>query len=212
MTDPDYTHITLVSDRSGSMSAMQMEAQNAINQFIKEQKEAPGRCTFTLAQFDNQYELVYENVDIQTVGDYTLTPRGSTALLDAWGRAMVSTGEFLASLPEDQRPANVIFTVVTDGHENASQEFKRDRIKEMTEEQRATYSWQVVFLAANMDAVAVGRDFGVDPNAALTYGASGDGAVASYAALGNVVTAVRSGTAKGVSFSDAQRRAAAGSK
>lgn len=221
MTDSTYTHISLVADRSGSMDLIQADAQGAIRNFIKEQKAQPGSCTFTLAQFDNLYEIYtdstgrqWENVDIQQVNenDFTLVPRNMTALLDAWGRTMNSTGEFLAGLPEESRPGHVIFVVVTDGLENASREFKREQIREMTERQRNEFSWEVVFLAANMDAVEVGRLYGVDANAALTYGANAQGAEASYASLGQAVVNVRSGKAKGVHFSEAQRKAATGSK
>ena len=38
----DYTHITLVVDRSGSMSFTQADAQGGINTLIAEQKQAPG--------------------------------------------------------------------------------------------------------------------------------------------------------------------------
>jgi hypothetical protein len=217
VTDSTYTHISLVADRSGSMESIQGDAQGAIRNFIKEQKAQPGYCTFTLAQFDNVYEIYtdsagrrWENVDIQQVNedDFVLVPRNMTALLDAWGRTMNATGEFLASLPEEARPGHVIFVVVTDGHENASREFKTQQIREMTERQRNEYSWEVVFLAANMDAVEVGRQFGVAVNSSLSYDASGQGAQASYGALSNAVVNVRSGKAKGVHFSDKDRQAA----
>jgi hypothetical protein len=208
MTRSDYTHISLVVDRSGSMDAIRGDAEGAINSFIDEQKQAPGRATFTLVEFDSVVETVHENVDIQTVGKYKLRPRDMTALFDAWGRTMTKTGEFLASLSEDERPGNVIFVVVTDGHENASREFTQPLVKEMTERQRNDYNWQVVFLAANMDAVKVGAQFGVAAGSSLTYGASSQGAQASYQALSNVVTAVRSGTSKSIKFSAEDREAA----
>lgn len=210
MTDSSYTHISLIVDRSGSMQSIRTDAQGAIRQFIKDQKEAPGRATFTLVQFDTEVETLYENVDIQTVAEnaYNLVPRGATSLLDAWGRTMNSTGEFLVSLPEDQRPGHVVFVVVTDGAENSSREFKVDIVKEMTERQRNEFSWEVVFLAANMDAVQVGAQFGVAAGSSLTYGATAQGTQASYAALSKAVTATRSGVKSGVSFTDADRVAA----
>jgi uncharacterized protein YegL len=208
MTDSNYTHISLVVDRSGSMQRIKSDAEGAINAFIDEQKKAPGRATFTLVQFDSAVETVYEHVDLQSVEKYTLVPRNMTALLDAWGQTMSRTGEWLASLDEDARPANVIFVVVTDGAENASQEYTRQVVKEMTERQQNDYSWQVVFLAANMDAVQVGASFGVSRGSSLTYGATAQGTQASYAGLSKAVTAVRSGVKSSINFTDEDRQAA----
>ena len=74
-------------------------------------------------QFDNEYEEVYTGRAIAEVPSLTLVPRGSTAMLDAIGRAVNATGARLAALPEDQRPGTVIVGIMTDGLENASREF-----------------------------------------------------------------------------------------
>jgi hypothetical protein len=62
----------------------------------------------TLAQFDDQYDVVYVDRDVADVPTLDLTPRGSTALLDALGRMIVTAGERLAALPEDKRPGSVV--------------------------------------------------------------------------------------------------------
>lgn len=207
MTDSTYTHITLVADRSGSMSSIQGDAEGAINAFIEEQKKVPGRCTFTLIQFDDVIETVFDNVDLQSVGKYELRPRNMTALADAWGRAINDTGDYLSSLPEAERPGNVILVVVTDGLENASREFSTAKVREMTEHQRNTYNWQVIFLAANQDAVAVGRQYGVAPQSAMSYDMSGRAVMDSYSSVSQAVTGVRT---KGgsVAFTDEDRKKA----
>ena len=66
-------------------------------------------------------------------------PRGSTALLDAVGRAINETGDRLAKMAEPDRPGLVIFVIVTDGEENASREFSKATIKEMIERQQTKY-------------------------------------------------------------------------
>lgn len=212
MTDPNYTHIALVVDCSGSMAAIQQDAQGAINTFIDEQKKVPGLATFTLVEFDNTVQIVHENVPLAGIGEYTLRPRGTTALLDAWGQTVDITGQFLEKLPEDQRPGHVIIVIVTDGQENASKEYTQPQVKEMTERQRNDYAWEFVFLAANQDAVEQGQRYGVATQSSLTYTASPDGAVQSYAAVSRAVAGVRVGTAKGVVFDDKDRDAAKGTK
>ena len=181
----DLTDITVVLDRSGSMQSCQMEAQNGLNHFIKEQKALPGNAIFSLVQFDTVYEFVYRGVPISTVGDFTLVPRGMTALLDAVGRAINETGERLKNLAEDDRPGLVVFVIVTDGLENSSHEFKKSQIKEMITRQQEIYHWQLTFLGANQDAFAEANALGIAASATVNY-VSGKLAEAFASASNNI--------------------------
>ena len=58
MTNADYTHLTLVVDRSGSMRSVQEEAQSGINALVAEQFALPGTLTVTLSQFDDAFDTV----------------------------------------------------------------------------------------------------------------------------------------------------------
>ena len=91
----------------------------------------------------------------------SLVPRGSTALLDAVGRAINETGERLAKMNEEDRPGLVVFVVMTDGEENSSQEFSKDQIKQMITHQQDTYGWHFTFLGANQDAFAEAGALGI---------------------------------------------------
>lgn len=62
-----------------------------------------------------------------------------TALLDAVGRTVDRVGERLDALDESQKPENVIVFILTDGKENASSDYNRDKIKEMIEHQQSKY-------------------------------------------------------------------------
>lgn len=165
----DLTDVTVVLDRSGSMSSCREEAENGVNHFVDKQKKHDGDCLFTLVQFDNEYEFVHRAVPINDVTKFTLVPRGMTALLDAVGRAINETGERLATLEEDQRPGLVVFVIVTDGMENASHEFNRGQIKEMIEGQQGGYQWQFTFLGANQDAFSEAASIGIPTSAAANY-------------------------------------------
>ena len=162
----DATHITLVADRSGSMSSVQTDAQGAINTFIKEQQKVPGDATFKMVEFDapgggaDWYHVVH-NGDLQSAPDYELRPRGNTALLDAVARAIKETGSFLADKPEDYRPDKVIFVIQTDGQENSSQEYTWDAVAEMIKVQTEQYNWQFIFLGMGQDSWDQGSRLGV---------------------------------------------------
>ncbi len=75
----------------------------------------------------------------------TFVPRGSTALLDAIGRAIAETGEALSKLPEADRPGTVIFVTLTDGEENSSLHFDMATINQQISHQRSVYQWQFCF-------------------------------------------------------------------
>ncbi|MBL8814443.1 MAG: VWA domain-containing protein [Planctomyces sp.] len=158
----DLTDITLVIDRSGSMQSIKSDAEGGINAFIEQQKQEPREANVTLVQFDNKYEFVHSGVPIRQVPPFKLVPRGSTALLDAVGRAINETGARLGALDESQRPGLVVFVIVTDGEENSSHEFSREQIREMVEHQQSVYNWRFTFLAANQDAFAAGGSMGID--------------------------------------------------
>lgn len=163
MTNPNKAHVTLVCDRTGSMSSVQAEAENGVNVFINDRRNDPVDVSLLLVQFDTQdpFEVLHEGPVMDAV-PYRLVPRGSTPLLDAVGRAIVSTGEILAAISEDDRPAKVVFVIQTDGHENASREYSAERIREMVKHQTETYGWQFVFLGTGLDAWSGQASMGID--------------------------------------------------
>ena len=165
----DLTDITMVIDRSGSMQSIRTDAEGGINSFIEQQKQEPGETLLTLVQFDTEYEFVHSGVPVKQIPAFTLVPRGSTALLDAVGRAINETGARLAAMAESQRPALVVFVIVTDGAENSSREFTRDQIRTMVEHQQSVYKWQFTFLAANQDAFAAGGSMGIAQDGIAAY-------------------------------------------
>ena len=169
MTDTNLTHLYFLLDRSGSMVSLREDTIGGFDTFIAEQRTAPGRCRVTLAQFDNEYDEVYADRDIATVPSLVLVPRGSTALLDALGRLVVTAGERLAALPEQDRPGSVVVGVMTDGYENASRDWTHDRIKALIEQQSHEYGWQFLYLGADQDAIEEGAKMGFAAGKSMTY-------------------------------------------
>lgn len=206
--DNNYTHISMVLDKSGSMSSIRKDTIGGFNTFLNSQKAEPGKATLSLVQFDDRYEQIYEMKLLSLVPDLTenmYVPRGNTALLDAMGRCIIDTGAKLSAMSEDQRPAKVIFVIVTDGEENASHEFKKDKINEMISEQRHIYKWEFVFLGANQDAIQAGIDYGIGKLNSMTFFANSVGAPGAYASFTSNVSAYRRGTTKDMAFTDKDR-------
>lgn len=193
----NYSDVTVVLDRSGSMASCRTDAEGGVNTFIEEQKKHPGECAFSLVEFDHEYNFVHKAKPVSEVQPYTLVPRGNTALLDAVGRAINETGERLAAMKEEDRPSLVVFVIVTDGQENASKEFKREQIKAMIERQQKEYNWQFTFLGANQDAFAEAGSIGVSLHAVGLYHT--DKSRQAFGAASSNVTRMRTASASGQS-------------
>lgn len=191
MTNPEFTAIQFLIDRSGSMSDTAQDAVGGMKTLLDQQRALPGKCTVRICQFDTEYEVVNESTPVADVPNPGLIPRGMTALLDAWGKAMTEFGAELAAMSENERPANVIFVVVTDGLENSSKEWTRERLFEKVKEQTDTYGWEFLYLAADQDAVAVGGSYGVAAGNTMSYKNTSLGNQQAYAAASATVSAIR---------------------
>ncbi len=191
------TEMVFVLDRSGSMSGLAADTIGGFNELIEKQKKIEGDAYVTTVLFDHEYEVLHDHVALEEVAPLTdkeYFARGSTALLDAVGRTIDSVGARLAAAPEEERPEHVVFVITTDGRENSSREYTAQRVREMIEHQQQKYSWQFVFLGANMDAVSEARNLGISAKYAANFTPTGRGVNRMYAkALDNVMCCERMG-------------------
>lgn len=203
----ELSDITLIVDRSGSMSSCKDEAQGGINAFIKDQKEKPGEATFSLMQFDTQHEYVFNAVPIKSVEKYELQPRGMTALLDAVGKTIAETEQRINALKKSQKPGLVVIAIITDGQENSSHEFKRSAIRDLIEKKQKD-GWQFTFLGANQDAFTEAATIGISADATSNYNVKNS--AGAYAGLSANVSRMRTssfvGQAVNCSYSDDERK------
>lgn len=191
------THIHFILDRSGSMESIKKDTIGGFNAFLQAQKAAPGEATMTVVQFDTQdaYEVITDRKPISEAKELTsstFTPRAGTPLYDAIGRGINELGKQLSDLPEDQRPEKVAFVILTDGEENSSKEFVQAKVLEMIKHQTEKYSWQFMFLGANIDAINVAKGIGIAAQSALTFAPNAIGTTSAYAGVARVMTCYRS--------------------
>lgn len=203
------TDITIILDRSGSMESVKSDTIGGFNSFLGEQQKVAGEASLSLVQFDDQYEVVYENKEINSADRLTessFQPRGSTALFDAIGRTVNAVGQRLAATPEEERPDKVLLVIMTDGFENASREFTASKVGEMINHQRNVYKWEFMFIGANQDAVLSAREIGIPAAAALTYAANAEGTEIAYSLMARKVKNYRqSNDAGALNFNDEDR-------
>jgi len=191
----EKTQIICILDRSGSMSEKGIiyEAINGFNNFLEEQKKLKDKATLTVALFDDRYDLLYDDVDIKNVPKITYdtwTPRGMTALFDAIGKTITTVRANRAKLGSE-KPDKVLVCIVTDGLENASQEYTKSGISKLIKECESE-DWNFVYLAANQNAFAVGTSFGISAGNTYTFDASAAGAQNMSMTLNSVGVSYRS--------------------
>ena len=127
------------------------------NSFLQEQQRAKGLAKLTLILFDHEYLVPIDALpvaEILPLDNDSYVPHGSTALLDATGRAIDELGARLAALPEKDRPVQVIVAILTDGLENSSQNYTWQQVADAIRRQSEQYRWTFLFLGANQDAIA----------------------------------------------------------
>src|SRR5277367_324431 len=174
MTQPGYRHIIFINDRSGSMEKILAGMQSGFEEFTKEQAAQPGRVTASLWQYDTEIECVHSFAPLEILASYKIIPRGRTAMYDAIVQAVTVEGEKLAALPEGERPEDVTAIITSDGLENASIEYGRNkgggpRVAAMLTHQREVYGWTVIYMGTNQDAFAESAKVGIPSDSALSY-------------------------------------------
>jgi len=174
----NYTHLIIVLDASGSMSRIQDDVKGSFNEFLKKQREEPGKTVFDLFQFNDEVKRLVVSADLaqfheDMMSKYNCT--GCTALNDAVCTAIDTVGREFAEMPEENRPEHVLCVIITDGEENASKEYTTEDVKDRIEHQKTKYNWQFEFLAANQDAFETGESFGLDEDDCMDFECNSEG-------------------------------------
>jgi uncharacterized protein YegL len=178
----NVAEIIFLLDRSGSMAGLERDTIGGFNAFIGKQCQLEGETILTAVLFDHQYEVLWNGIDAKnaTLTEQDYYVRGSTALLDAVGKAILDVGHRLLITDEKRRPSKVIFVITTDGMENASSEFTHKKVKELIKNKEEKYSWEFIFLGANIDAVKEADTLGISVNNAYKFEASETGVKKMY--------------------------------
>lgn len=187
----NLTEIVFILDESGSMMRSQQSVIDGFNEMLQSQKAECGEAVLTTVCFSNYHRCIHDNVDIRNVCELTekdYHPHGMTALYDTLGKYINKIGERLSITPEENRPSKVLFIITTDGAENHSQEFDRETILQMIEHQQEVYSWEFIFMGANIDAFESARDIGISTHNAHQFTADDMGVKMCYQEISCLVS------------------------
>lgn len=188
-------------DRSGSTrniyEAQMVGLQKCIDDRREDVLKTGARCFVSITTFDDE-STTYTSEWSETGDGYAnienvpkvlnvqsmLEPRGCTRLIDtAFERALAfekKMTEIQDSLKgKDNEKLVAVFALSTDGMDNASNKHKIQDLNAAITRLRKRGA-QMMFLAANQDAIATGNTFGFAKSHAMTFGATPETAKAAY--------------------------------
>lgn len=153
--------INFVQDRSGSMASCWEETLSGFRKFVEDMREKGPKdgveYLFSLTTFDTLVDTPLVAVPIADVDTNVLAehgPRAGTALYDAVGATIENTSA------NDRGAEKIICVVVTDGHENSSREWTKDRPYKTVDAKLNLGNWTFVYLGTQPetwdDAGAIG--------------------------------------------------------
>ena len=131
MEQPKRIELVLVIDKSGSMQGLEKDTIGGFNSMIEKQKKLGVDVRVTAVLFNDKTDLLYARRYIQNVRPLTereYETGGTTALLDAVGGTILKMERSKAT---ECGKTKVIFVIITDGLENASTKFTKQKVKEM---------------------------------------------------------------------------------
>lgn len=194
---PKTIHVTFLIDRSGSMESIRSDVIGGFNSLLHEQQEQEGDCLLTVHQFDGSgFDTIFRAMDIHEVRDATsndFKPRGNTPLYDAIGWAITE-----ATVRQEQnKNEQPLFVILTDGHENASKEYRQFQIAELIAAKEKE-GWIFSYLGANQDAFAVGGNIAVAAAATQNFVPDSYGTQAVLASTSQAIGSARVRSSKGM--------------
>ena len=200
-----------ILDRSGSMAGKEADTVGGINSMIKELKnnaKEDDDIRVSLKLFDHEENIIWRSKPLSEVDEFDIkefVPRGQTALLDALGHSL---NYFMEKRLMDPNAYNsCLIYIATDGFENASKYYTKPHLKKMITNAKDKYNIDVIYLAANQDAILEAGSMGINANQAINYNESASTTEAVYRAVGRVASSQRSNPNSGVAFTGPERQA-----
>ena len=188
-----YTEIVYILDRSGSMGGLESDTIGGFNSMMEKQKKTGEKAVVSTVLFDDECEVIHDRVPIEKIEKMTDNQyyvRGCTALLDAVGGAIHHIGNVHKYAREEDVPGKTIFVITTDGMENASRKYSREKIQKMVKKQQKKYDWEFIFIGANIDAYEEAQKYGIRRDRAVNYVCDSVGTANVYAGVSMAVSSV----------------------
>ena len=182
------TLVNFVLDETGSMAECLDATISGFNEYIQAlrgeiKEDTPIRMSLTKFN-SNRIEIVYTNKDVHDVpllDRKNYTPNAMTPLYDAIGQTVKFVDEEVTSKKKRKLP-KIVCVVLTDGLENDSRKFTKEKITELIKKKERD-GWNFVYLGANQDAWQVGIGMGMAQGNITAYTPTVDGYHKAFGSL-----------------------------
>ena len=195
---PARVELVMVLDKSGSMAGLESDTIGGFNAMIEKEKKLDAKVNVTTVLFSDVLDTIYDREDIRRIKPLTgkeYEVGGTTALLDAVGSTILKVSR---TEGVQDKGTKVVFVIITDGLENASEEFTKEKVKKMISDKQEKAGWDFIYLGANIDAAKEADSIGVNKKNAVTYRNTGSGVRRNFEAVSAYV-------AETVESSDSER-------
>lgn len=145
--------VVFVLDKSGSMSGSEDSTISSFNEYLEKEKKNNYKTRITTILFSDDYSYLYKGADVSKVSPLTRDDYfvgGCTALYDAIGSSI----NYIDRCDTDK----VLFIIITDGYENASKEFDKEKIRRMIKDHS---NYEFVYIGADIDSYSSGGSIGI---------------------------------------------------
>ena len=145
--------VVFILDKSGSMSGSEESTISSFNEYLEKEKKNNYKTRITTILFSDDYSYLYKGADVSKVSPLTRDDYfvgGCTALYDAIG----SSVNYIDRCDTDK----VLFIIITDGYENASKEFDKEKIRKMIKDHS---NYEFVYIGADIDSYSSGSSIGI---------------------------------------------------
>jgi uncharacterized protein YegL len=190
--------VEAIIDRSGSMLGKEIDTIGGINSTIDQLKhdleeEQNTEVNLSIKFFDHEDYYLMESQPIKNVNllsSSDLKPRGQTALYDAMGKSL---NKFINMKNSNADSFNsCVIYVATDGYENSSRLYNSNNLAQLISEAK-TKNIELLYLAANQDAILEAQKFGLSSNNAINYSETSHNTNAVYRSAASAVSRNRRG-------------------
>lgn len=195
------TLINFLLDETGSMSNKTDETISGFNEYLDSLKKHGNKVRMTLTKFNTlKTEIVCSNILVKNVphlNHETYFPNHGTPLLDAVGNSIKSIEKAL--MGKKQKP-EVLCVILTDGEENASQEYTKQAIFDIIIKKEED-GWTFAYLGANQDSWSVGGDLGIYGASTLDWANNSAGVTRAFAMAATTTdTYLRAGSQSTINY------------
>ena len=193
------TELVFILDKSGSMAGLEADTVGGFNSMLKKQLAEEGEVNVTTILFSDESELLHDRFSITSIRPLQVAQYevgGMTALYDAIAEGIKKVANVQRYTKESSK---VIFVISTDGEENASRKYNRQKIKSLIEAKQEQ-GWEFLFLGANIDAILAATSIGIRQESAVEYLADSIGTEKNFAAVSDAISYMRKGKNLDVSW------------